>query len=229
MFQQSVSLAQGFGVQGEVIYDGPWRAAPWQLQSSPHPNVIGATAFTVVSEGIAMAGSIGVFAGILALPKSYANFTGNGGLAPTLTLADDSIGELLTMGTMLALLTTASNIGDLVTYNETTGALASVASSGTLVGSVATTVLTVTGTPTTPLGVGSVITGNGALPGTVIESLGTGTGGAGTYNLNLTQTDASGTFNTVGIPPAGFAFVPKCKTALRNSAANALAIIELTN
>lgn len=60
--------------------------------------------------------------------------------------------------------------------------------------SIATTVLTVTGTPTGTLAVGQVVSGNSVntvTAGTVITSLGSGTGGAGTYNINNSQTVAS--------------------------------------
>lgn len=57
--------------------------------------------------------------------------------------------------------------------------------------SISTTVLTVGGTVTGTFGVGQVISGTGIASGTRIISLGTGTGGAGTYNLNNSQTIAS--------------------------------------
>lgn len=57
--------------------------------------------------------------------------------------------------------------------------------------SISTTVLTVGGTVTGTFGVGQVISGTGIASGTRIISLGTGTGGAGTYNLNNSQTVSS--------------------------------------
>jgi hypothetical protein len=51
-------------------------------------------------------------------------------------------------------------------------------------GSIATNLLTVTGVPTHPLAVNQTITGLNVPSGTRIVSFGTGTGGAGTYNLN---------------------------------------------
>lgn len=125
--QTVVNAVLATGVPGELAYDGPHRAFPWQLQSTPEPNIVGATAYTVVSEGIAMAGGTGEFAGILINPKAYANFSANGGLAPTMTLPDNTIAELLIMGTIYATIGTAAAIGDLVEYNTTTGALQTVA------------------------------------------------------------------------------------------------------
>lgn len=49
------------------------------------------------------------------------------------------------------------------------------------------------------LGIGSTIMGQGVFPGTYIVGLGTGTGGAGTYVLNRSQTVASSVFST-GVP-----------------------------
>ena len=60
-------------------------------------------------------------------------------------------------------------------------------------GSITTTVLTVTAVTSGTLAVGQTLIGTGIADGTRIASLGTGTGGTGTYNLNLSQTVASGT------------------------------------
>ena len=51
--------------------------------------------------------------------------------------------------------------------------------------------LTVAGTIAGTFGVGQTVTGSTTAAGTVITALGTGTGGAGTYVVNLTQTVAS--------------------------------------
>lgn len=56
--------------------------------------------------------------------------------------------------------------------------------------------LTVGGTVTTGYAVNQTVTGSGVAAGTVITSLGTGTGGAGTYNVNLTQTVGSEAINS---------------------------------
>ena len=124
-FQSTVSTAQGFGVVGEVAFDGPTRAQPYVLVSADASyNVVG-RAFTVTSEGVAAAGGSGVFAGILVHPKHYASYgTAVGGpLAPTLTLANNATGELLTMGEIVVALPGAAAIGDAVKYNTTTGIL----------------------------------------------------------------------------------------------------------
>lgn len=123
-FQSTVSLKQGFGVVGELMLDGPVRAAPYTLVSADAAyNVVG-RAFTVTSEGVAAAGGSGVFAGILVNPKHYASFgTSAGTLAPSLTLANNALGECLIMGEIIVALPGAAAIGDAVKYNTTTGIL----------------------------------------------------------------------------------------------------------
>lgn len=229
-FQQTVSLAQGFGVAGSVQYDGPIRSAPWTLVSTPQLNVIGATAYTVVSDGIAMAGGVGVFAGILGAPKSYTAGLIHGG--PTLTLPDEAIGELFTMSQMLVTLVGAANIGDPVTYNTTTGALSAVPASVAATASFATNVMTVTGSVASPIGIGSGVSFAGVPPGTFVTSLGTGTGGAGTYNLSTTPgtvASATGKITAGAFAGASATFVPNASVILHPSSAGGLAIIELNN
>lgn len=61
----------------------------------------------------------------------------------------------------------------------------------TFTGSITGAVLTVTAVTTGTLVVGQTLAGGGILAGTVITSLGTGAGGAGTYNVSAAQTVAS--------------------------------------
>lgn len=72
--------------------------------------------------------------------------------------------------------------------------LDAVAFSGT--GSITGTVLTITAVTSGNLVVGSIIYGTGVTVGTTITSLGTGTGGAGTYNVDTSQTVASTTISS---------------------------------
>lgn len=80
---------------------------------------------TVASTTItASGGTPRVLAGILANPKQYASIgTTAGTLTPTLNLPDNSQGDFLTMGTVVAYLNSAGNIGDAIYYNVNTGAL----------------------------------------------------------------------------------------------------------
>ena len=75
-----------------------------------------------------------------------------------------------------------------VTEAVVTGTIGATCSSGTI----ASTVLTVAGTVVGKFAVGQVVSGAGVTVGTTILSLGTGTGGAGTYNLSVASTVSSG-------------------------------------
>jgi hypothetical protein len=59
-------------------------------------------------------------------------------------------------------------------------------------------ILTVGGSLTGTFAVGSLLSGTGVAANTYITSLGTGLGGAGTYNVNNSSAVASSTINTVG-------------------------------
>lgn len=230
-FQTTVNLTQAFGVPGEIVYDGPIISKPWQLISTPQLNVIGATAYTIntpatdTASGIAQAGGTGIFCGVLACPKSYANFSGS--LSPTLTLGDDTVAELVTTGQMLLTLANASNPGDLVVFDQTTGALSTVPGQTSFTASNATSVLTVTGTPVGTIGPGLTFTIGGDF--VKIVSNGTGTGGAGTYNLDIAVgTVGSATYTASNVIAAsGKTIIPRAKTILRAGAAASIAICEL--
>lgn len=127
-FQSAVQLAQGFGVPGDLYTDGPHRAEPFILDSDDADyNIIGATAFTVKSEGVAEAGGTGAFAGILVNSKVYATSgTTSGALSPTMTLPNNAQVEILSMGSIVVTLPDAADIGDLVVYDTTTGALSTI-------------------------------------------------------------------------------------------------------
>ena len=131
-FQSTVYLYTGSGVPGEPYTDYPHRAQSLQIQSaSAAYNVIGATCYTVLSPGVAIAGNNGGtnlgFAGFLFNPKVYAlqGATGNT-LNPTLVLPNYTQAEFMTEGTLWVTLPNTANIGDLIVYNNTTGAIASV-------------------------------------------------------------------------------------------------------
>lgn len=69
-------------------------------------------------------------------------------------------------------------------------------------GSVSGNTLTVTAVTSGTIAIGQIITGTGVTSGSEISSLGTGTGGTGTYILNISQTVASTTITSAigGIP-----------------------------
>lgn len=143
MFQNTVNNTIGAGIVGELYLEGPLRAQPAVLNSgTPANNVVG-RAFTVATGGTGSfetaadpaamkvsAGGTGVFAGILANPKVYANVgtTAGGTLAANLTLANTTVVELVqqTAG-MFVTLPAASNPGDWVYWTQATGVLTTTA------------------------------------------------------------------------------------------------------
>ena len=229
-FQSTVAFDQVYGVPGELVYSGPVRAQPYILDSADAAyNVVG-RAFTVTAEQKAAAGGSGVFAGILVNPKHYATSgTTSGALEPTLTLPDNTIGECLTMGTIVVSLPAAAAIGDLVTYDTTTGELASITPVASFTGAISTTTLTVSAVAAGTIAVGQVISGANVTPGTVITALGTGTGGTGTYTVSVSQTAASATITAANVPDSGDAFVPNAVVSHRTVSGAGLAVITLTN
>jgi len=75
--------------------------------------------------------------------------------------------------------------------------------------SISTTTMTVTAITSGSLSVGQTIQGSGVTSGTIITALGTGTGGAGTYTINKSQTVSSSTLyalNWTVIPSTDGAF-----------------------
>lgn len=69
-----------------------------------------------------------------------------------------------------------------------------------LTGSISGTTLTVSASPSGALGPSQTISGSGVASGTQITAFGTGTGGAGTYTVNNSQTVASEAMTASGIP-----------------------------
>jgi hypothetical protein len=138
-FQTAVQIFQGMGVPGEQYSDSPLRAQSYTINSVlASYNIIGATMCTVTSQGFCAAGNAGgtaVFAGLLVDPKDIA-FFGSGGipLNPTLTVPDFTQVECATMGTFVVTLPAAANIGDWVIYDNTTGAISTVAPGTSLPG-----------------------------------------------------------------------------------------------
>jgi hypothetical protein len=65
--------------------------------------------------------------------------------------------------------------------------------------SISGTTMTVTAVASGTIAVGQVITGTGVTAGTVITALGTGTGGAGTYTVSVSQTVVATAITIVGL------------------------------
>lgn len=234
-FQSTVNNVLGFGVVGELAFEGPLRAQSLILTSGSAANNVVGRAFTMVSEGVAQAGGSGQFAGILSNPKTYASrgTTADGSLAPTLTLANYEQGEFVTMGILNVAFAGAFNIGDGVLYDTTTGALSAGSRTASGTGSIATTTLTVSAVDagSALFAVGQRVTGPNIAPDTYISAILTGTGGVGTYTVTVSQTAASGAVSAdaSATPPSGKAFIPNAKVSHYTGAGAGLGVITLTN
>jgi hypothetical protein len=216
-FQSTINIYNALGIPGDLAFDGPKRAASYNLYSAGVPNIVG-YAFTKTAAanpdtslgspngGTAQVGGTGQFAGILVNPKAYPAYgtTAGGPLAPSLTLPDYAIGELLEMGYVFVSLPGGANVGDLVAYDPATGALNSIAPTTTFTGSISTTTLTVSAVSAGQLSVGQLLSGAGITPGTYITALGTGLGYTGTYTINNSQTVSSEAMSAVNTPAASF-------------------------
>jgi len=128
-FQSTVNAVQAEGIVGDIVIDGPQRGQPGILSSTSAANNVVGRAFRHVSgsDTDVTADAAGNFAGILANSKTYATSgtTAGGTLAPTLTLPNETIGELVTMTSgILVDISTDADIGDNVFYADATGILA---------------------------------------------------------------------------------------------------------
>ena len=224
--QSTVRYDLAFGVPGEIIVDGLKRVQTGMLHSADAAyNIVGKTAFTRPVGGgrVAAGGVIGasnVFAGILCNPKVYASLgTSSGGsLAATMTLPNEVNAELcLTTSGIVVSVGAACAIGDKVIYNTTTGALSTVKPIAAFTGVIAVTtgVLTVSSVTAGSVGVGTVLKDASGNILATITGLGTGTGGAGTYNTNITTAVSSQAMTAETVPASGYAFVPNT-TIIRN-------------
>ncbi|MDR0736615.1 MAG: hypothetical protein LBF51_07275 [Zoogloeaceae bacterium] len=128
-FQKNIDYDQGFGVVGEIAFDGPTRALPGVLKSAVAANNVVGRWFTRNADGTFGAGGTGAEGGILANPKTYAaqGTIADGTLAPTLTLRNDEVVEFVTEGEIIVSLAAAAAQGDDVHYATATGILKAVA------------------------------------------------------------------------------------------------------
>jgi hypothetical protein len=235
-FQTTVRFDQGFGVPGELKYTGPVRAKPGFINSaSAAYNIVGATAFTIPAAGGAVvAGGITQFYGILANPKLYASIgtTGGGPLAPTLTLPNNTEAEFVDMGEVVISVPAACQIGDLLAYNTTTGAISTQAPTSSFTGIIAVTtgILTVSAIVAGGnIGIGSVLKDTtGAIVAKII-ALGSGTGGNGTYQTDIITAVGSEAMTANSQPVTGALFVPNAHIVGFPQTVAGLALARLTN
>lgn len=243
-FQASVAANMAGGVVGELAKgnNATWKARPGIIDSvgsSPlnevgrvFTQVLGADDHCIVG-GVIGAGT--PFFGVLSNPKEYAlrGTVAGGTLAPSLSLPQYAIGDFVydTSGLFVPF-QAAGNVGDPCDYDTTTGLIYPRTGLGnTGAGTVAITsnVATVAGvTGNIGIGVGTVFnTTNG--PATVL-SLGTGTGGNGTYNLSVIANQgatANTTFTTA--PASGRANIPGAVVAFKNIPSAGVGIMAMNN
>lgn len=106
------------GVPGEWAFSGPGRALSALIDSTTSDLNVFGRAFTYKDEAVesVQAGGTGLFAGIMTSPKAYAldyNYAFNG-----------TVGEFAFMGELFVeLTTTGATIGDLIYFDNATGAL----------------------------------------------------------------------------------------------------------
>lgn len=129
-FQNSVRTELGYGVPGELAFEGPLRARPAVLNSTdPANNVVGRW-FTLNADGKTYgAGGTGPMGGLLSNPKVYAS-SGNstdGPLGASMTLRNNEIGELIEMGFPVISVAGEVHVGWIAHYNTTTGVIIAVA------------------------------------------------------------------------------------------------------
>lgn len=240
-FQSTVALNQGFGVVGEVVFEGPLRAKPAILKvgsggAAATDLVVGRYFSRDASDGQYFpGGAIGNGSGgILCNPKALASVgTAAGGpLAPTLVVPAGTVGELMEMGELVVALANACTPGDLVQFKLTDGTLKAQPRQASVTASIAVTtgIMTVTAVAagSAPLAVGQTITGTGVPGGTIITALGTGTGGVGTYQTNIITAVASTTITADSVPDSGYAFIPGATIVRQANTAAGLAVVSLT-
>jgi len=131
--QTTIRRFTGEGIVGELALHSPLRAQPVRLAStSAANNVVGRALFWLANgTGVAVdsTAGTGVFAGVLGMPKSYASLgtSAGGPLAPTLTLANNTIAEAVQEGQMYVSVDTTPAIGDIVYAKNADGTLTTAA------------------------------------------------------------------------------------------------------
>lgn len=120
------------------------------------------------------------------------------------TLITTATGQTLTSPTITSPTITGAVMSSMASSVLTQGTAFSPTTTS-FTASISGTTMTVTAVASGTIVVGQVITGTGVTAGTVITALGTGTGGAGTYTVSVSQTVASTTITIAGF---GFLNIP---------------------
>jgi hypothetical protein len=243
--QTAVNFNIPVGIPGEIAYDVPLNAQVRLIHSGGvNPNVFGyaytestyvAPTGTNQAPQSATVGGTGVFAGILLQPKAASSAGGTtGSLSTTFNLLEDSYGTLGTQGAFFVNVSSACAIGDHVSYDTTTGSLATVAPQAYFTGAIAVTtgILTVSamGSGSPAIAIGETLTGTGVAAGTIITGFLTGTnGGVGTYSTNVTAAVSStATMKTGSAAAAGTLKIPNTRIAYFALSAAGVAVVKIT-
>ena len=133
-FQQTVRPVLAAGVPGELAFDGPLRVRPGIIAlTAAAENCVFSRYFTLdqttgeFSPGGALSDTV-VLGGILGFPKEHASFGLNGDpFAPSLLLAPGSNASFIGMGMAWVICATAAEEGNVVAYDNTTGAISAYA------------------------------------------------------------------------------------------------------
>lgn len=194
-------------------------AAAWRVSFSDFSGVTGTSGGTVVlNNSPTISGTLG-FTGSSTSGASFATSqtTGATNIVTAQTTGITTVGGTAQTGALVLGRSTGSQYIDIANGATTSSTTASGTAS-----SISTTVLTVGGTVTGTFVVGMQLTGTNVLPNTYITTLGTGVGGAGTYNISQTQTVASTTITgttqkTISIGTGGLS---GSKTAINIGSSN---------
>ncbi|HVN43227.1 MAG TPA: hypothetical protein VMT50_10615 [Steroidobacteraceae bacterium] len=163
-------------------------AGPWAFIASPGGVTIGAACWANPATGVASSYFQPNSAAAFVHREGQAVITQFLGIATMSIVGGDPVTPQV-QGDWWGLFAGGCTAGQKVYANPVTGALTANATGNSVGGAItsaslaATGVLTVVTITGTPLAVGQVIYGAGVPPGSYIASLGSGTGGAGTYNL----------------------------------------------
>jgi hypothetical protein len=130
-FQSTVYAKPAFGVVGEIFDNGPVKCQPYTIDSASAAYNVFGRAFSITSEGLAEAGNASgtkQFAGILVNPKTNPLYgDGTNQLNPSLLAPEQSVCQLLTMGSIVVAFATTAAIGNVVVFDNTTGVLETIA------------------------------------------------------------------------------------------------------
>lgn len=224
-FQTAVNLTLPNGVPGEIAYGVPFNGLALIPTSATVGNKFGyAYTRTAASDTDCIVGGTGEFAGIAALSKSViggAIEDGDSFVIPINTQAN-----FINVGAIRVDLAAAANIGNFVQFDNTTGAIEAIEETAEFTAAQATTVLTVSAITKGSIGIGSVIKLVGDIIGSVI-SLGTGTGGTGTYNLDTSATVGSAAMTSATVAATGKTLIRNAKVEYANLTAAGVATIKI--